>query len=63
LDAHRRPRRVPAAAAQRCAYNLDIARGIGCTACPSELAFAPDGREPRLLMPRQSRRAVVMAHL
>jgi hypothetical protein len=27
------------------------------------LGFAPNGREPRLLMPRQSRRAVVMAHL
>ena len=27
------------------------------------LAFAPNRREPRLLMPRQSRRAVVMAYL
>ena len=27
------------------------------------LAFAPNGREPRLPMLRQSRRAVVMAHL
>ena len=27
------------------------------------LAFAPNGREPRLPMPRQSRGAVVMAHL
>ena len=31
-------------------------------ACPGWLGFAPNGREPRLLMPRQSRRAVVMAH-
>jgi hypothetical protein len=31
--------------------------------CPNGLAFAPNGREPRLLVPRQSRWAVVMAHL
>ena len=31
-------------------------------AFPGWLGFAPNGREPRLLMPRQSRRALVMAH-
>jgi hypothetical protein len=30
-------------------------------ACPGWLGFAPNGHEPRLLMPRLSRRAVVMA--
>src|SRR5271169_4314293 len=33
------------------------------TAPPGGLAFAPDGREPPLLVARQSRRAVVMPHL
>ena len=33
------------------------------TARPGGLALAPNGRKPRLPMPRQSRRAVVMAHL
>ena len=51
------------AAARRCAHNRDIAGRIGDTARPGWLAFAPNRREPRLLMPRQSRRAVVMAHL
>ena len=36
---------------------------IGGTARPGGLGFAPNGREPRLLMPRQSWRAVVMPHL
>ena len=54
---------VPGAATRRCAHNLDIAGRIGGTARPGGLGFAPNGREPRLLMPRQSRRAVVMAHL
>jgi hypothetical protein len=30
---------------------------------PGGLGFAPNGREPRLLMSRQSRRAVVTAYL
>ena len=45
------------------AHDRDIAGRIGGTARPGWLAFAPNGREPRLLMPRQSRRAIVMAHL
>ena len=45
------------------AHNRDIAGRIGGTARSGWLAFAPNGREPRLLMPRLSRRAVVMAHL
>ena len=32
-------------------------------ALKNKLAFAPNGCEPRLPMPRQPRRAVVMAHL
>jgi hypothetical protein len=53
---------VPGAVARRCTDNRDIAGRIGGTARPGWLAFAPNGRQPRLLMPRQSRRAVVMAH-
>src|SRR5271163_4672325 len=52
---------LPGAAARRCAHHLDIAGRIG--GFPNRLAFAPNGRKPRLLVPRQSRRAVVMAHL
>jgi hypothetical protein len=54
---------VPGAAARRYAHSLDIAGRIGGTAHPGGLALAPNGREPRLLMARQPRRAVVMAHL
>ena len=44
-------------------HNVEIAGRIGGTARPGGLGFAPNGREPRLLMPRQSWRAVVMPHL
>ena len=43
--------------------NFRFPNGIHCLARPGCLAFAPNGRQPRLLMPRQSRRAVVMAYL
>jgi len=33
------------------------------SAAANELAFAPNGRQPRLLVRRQSRWAVVMAYL
>src|SRR6202035_4009507 len=44
-------------------HNFEIAGRIGGRAAPGGLGFAPNGREPRLLMPRQSWRAVVMPHL
>ena len=47
----------------RGAQNFDIAGRIGGTVRSGGLGFAPNGREPRLLMPRQSWRAVVMAQL
>jgi hypothetical protein len=66
VDAERQlslPGVVPGAAARRCAHSRDTAGCIGGTARHGWLALAPNGREPRLLMPRQSRRAVIMAHL
>jgi len=50
-------------AARSCAHNLDATGCIGVRARPGGLALAPNGHEPRLPMPRQPRRAVVMAHL
>ena len=44
-------------------HNFEMTGRIGGTARPGGLGFAPNGREPRLLMPRQSWRAVVMLHL
>src|SRR6516165_2993579 len=44
----------------RCAHHLDIAPN---RPVPSRLALAPNSRQPRLLVPRQSRWAVVMRYL